>query len=467
VNGIATLFDAGEMVAKPSREVAPVRVEVSDEDVTGVAGVALWGPLLDRLNLVGVADARELRPIGPGGYSGGECYRTLVEVLLAGGEFLSDRSLLEGATERLRGGHGFPSHTTLFRFCAGSDFGRAHKAAAVNRTMLARAWALGAGPAGGMVTIDPDATLVDTYGPAKQASKFTYRGEVGLSPLLGVCGETGDVLAVRARGGNAHPGRALAGFIRECVAAVPAPVRDTKNLWVRIDSAGYQRNVFATCDDLGAVFSVTAPRQSNVKAAVAALAGDPDTCWVPALGAEADKGSEIAETMIVIGRTKRERRPLRLIVRRQRTSTGDQLSLDDLDGWRFHTIVTNLPALFAPAAEVEAHHRLRGGIPEDTIRQLKEDFGLNHAPVQNFFGNWLWWHACALAHNVSRWIRDHVLPSEFRRCRGKRLRLAFYNVAARVVTHARQLWLRIPRSHAWADAFIEALTRIRALPAFA
>src|SRR3546814_5442405 len=75
-------------------------------------------------------------------------------------------------------------------------------------------------------------------------------------------------------------------------------------------------------------------------------------------------------------------------------------SLDDLDGWRFHSIVTNLPALFAPAEMVEAHHRLRGGIPEDTIRQLKEDFGLIHAPVQNFFGNWLWWHACALAHNV-------------------------------------------------------------------
>jgi hypothetical protein len=116
---------------------------------------------------------------------------------------------------------------------------------------------------------------------------------------------------------------------------------------------------------------------------------------------------------------------------------------------------------------VEAHHRLRGGIPEDTIRQLKEDFGLAHAPVQNFFGNWLWWHAAALAHNTARWIRVLALPREFRRCRGKRLRLAFFNVAARVVTHARQLYLRIPRSHAWADAFIEALTRIRQLPAFA
>lgn len=467
MNATAMLFDAGAIVARPRRESARVKVKVADEDVTGVAGAALWGPLLDRLNLVGVADQRVLRPIGPGGYTGGECYRTLVEVLLAGGEFLSDRSLLEGATEQLRGAHAFPSHTTLFRFCAGADFGRAQKAAAVNRTMLARAWALGFGPQGGVVTIDPDATLVDTYGPGKEGSTFTYRGEVGLSPLIGVCGETGDVLALRARGGNAHPGRANAGFIRECVAAVPGPVRADKNLWVRVDSAGYQHDVFATCEKLGAAFTVTAPQRSNIRAAVVGLAGDTATVWSPALNVEGEKGSEIAETTIEIGRLKKERRVLRLIVRRQRTTAGDQLSLDDLDGWRFHAIVTNLPALFAPAAEVEAHHRLRGGIPEDTIRQLKEDFGLIHAPVQNFFGNWLWWHASALAHNVARWIRDHVLPREFRRCRGKRLRLAFFNVAARVVRHARQLYLRIPRSHAWADAFIEALTRIRALPAFA
>lgn len=467
MNVTATLFDAGEIIARPRREATRVKVEVADEDVTGVAGAVLWGPLLDRLNLVGVADKRVLRPIGPGGYTGGECYRTLVEVLLAGGEFLSDRSLLEGATEQLRGQHAFPSHTTLFRFCAGADFGRVHKAAAVNRTMIERAWALGFGPTGGVVTIDPDATLVDTYGPGKEGSTFTYRGEVGLSPLIGVCGETGDVLALRARGGNAHPGRALAGFIRECAAAVPGPVRDDKNLWVRIDSAGYQHDVFRACEQLGAVFSITAPQRSNIRAAVLALAQDPATVWVPALNVEGQKGSEIAETLIEIGNTKHDRRLLRLIVRRQHTTTGDQLSIDDLDGWRFHAIVTNLPALFAPAAEVEAHHRLRGGIPEDTIRQLKEDFGLIHAPVQNFFGNWLWWHACALAHNVAHWIRDHHLPAEFRRCRGKRLRLAFFNVAARVMSHARQLHLRIPRSHPWGAAFIHALTRIRKLPAFA
>ena len=45
-----------------------------------------------------------------------------------------------------------------------------------------------------------------------------------LSPLVGVVGETGDVLAVRARGGNASPRRKLASFIDECVAAIPAEV---------------------------------------------------------------------------------------------------------------------------------------------------------------------------------------------------------------------------------------------------
>jgi hypothetical protein len=467
VNVTAPLFDAGDLIARPSREAAPVRATVTDDEVTGVAGIALWGPLLDRLNVVAEGDRRGLRPIGPGGYTGGECYRTLVEVLLAGGDFLSDRSLRGGATQRLRGEHRLPSHTTLWRFCVGAGLGRVAKAAAVNRTMLARAWAMGAGPSGGMVTIDPDATLVATYGPNKQGSTFTYRGETGLSPLIGVCGETGDVIAVRARAGNAHPGRAMATFVGECATAIPDAVRSTSNLWVRIDSAGFQHDVFAATEALGAVFSITAPQHANVKAAIEQLAGDPDTQWRPALGGEADRGSEIAETTLTVGKTSKQRRLLRLIVRRQRTSAGDQLSLDDLDGWRFHAIATNLPAVFAPADMIEAHHRLRGGIPEDAIRQLKEDFGLIHAPCESFFANWLWWQAAALAHNCARWVRHLALPPEFDRCRGKRLRLAFFNVAARVVNHARQLWLRLPRSHAWADAFIEALTRIRALPAFA
>src|SRR5919109_1986299 len=146
VHATALGFDIQDtVIERPRTASATVSVEVSEDSVTGVAGVVLWGPLLDRLGLVDEADRRGLRPIGPGGYTGGECYRALVETQLAGGDFLSDRSLLAGeATATLRGSHALPSHTTLWRFCAGADLGRVGKAAAVNRAMLARAWAMGA-----------------------------------------------------------------------------------------------------------------------------------------------------------------------------------------------------------------------------------------------------------------------------------------------------------------------------------
>ncbi|MHB8288911.1 MAG: hypothetical protein ACYDEY_06685 [Acidimicrobiales bacterium] len=88
------LFEIEDHVAlRPSQRVAPVIVETTEDDVTGVAGIALCGELLDHLGLVEAVDRRNLRPIGPGGYSGGECYRPIVELQLAGGDFISDVSL--------------------------------------------------------------------------------------------------------------------------------------------------------------------------------------------------------------------------------------------------------------------------------------------------------------------------------------------------------------------------------------
>ena len=463
MNATALASDVEDMVVRRLRGVPAPVVTTSEDSVTGVAGVALWGALADRLGLVQEADRRELRPIGAGGYGGGDCYRAVVEVQLAGGDFLADRSLLaDEATGRLRQGQALPSHTTLWRFCAGADLGRVAKAAAVNRVMLARAWAMGAGPKPGIVTIDADATLVATYGPDKEGSTFTYRRDgVALSPMVGVCGETGDVLALRARAGNANPGRAITSFIDECVGAIPESVRQRSQLWFRLDSAGYQHAVLDTATRHGAALTITARQNAQVKAAIAALATDPATAWEPAIGVEAERGSQVAETTIAFaGRT------CRLIVRRLPRDRGEQLSFDDLDGWHFRAVLTNIPPMFSSATRIEHHHRLRGGAPEEAIRQLKEDFGLNHAPCENFFANWLWWHASALAYNLGRWLRVLALPAEFAACRGKRLRVSFLNVAARVVRSGRRLYLRLPRAYRHAAAFIEALTRIRTLPAF-
>lgn len=463
VNVTGLLFDVEDPIrARPARAVPSPAVEASAEDVTPVAGVALWGPLLDRLNLAGEADRRGLRPIGPGGYAGGQCYRALTETVLAGGDFLSDRTLLaDPGTEQLRGSAALPSTATLWRFLGGADLGRVAKAAAVNRTMLRRAWAAGAAPEGDVLTLDPDATRVATYGPGKEGSAFSRTGQTALSPLVGVCGETGDVLGLRARGGSANDARAMGSFIDECVHAIPQGARPQYRLWIRVDSAGYQDQVLAAAERHDADYTVTARGYANVTSRVHALATDPNTVWVPARGRETAAGSEIAETSTwLLGRR------VRLIVRRQPKDPGEQISLDDAEHWRLHAIITNIDSERMSAAEIEAQHRLRGGIPEDTIRSLKNDFGMSHAPVQSFAGNWLYWQACALAHNIGRWLRTLALPREFRHTRGKRLRLAFLNVAARLTRSARQLRLRFGTAYQHANAFAIALRRVLAIPAY-
>lgn len=248
VKDTGLLFDVEDgVLARPVRSVPTPVLSACEQDLTAVAGVALWGPLLDRLNVINEADRRGLRPIGPGGYTGGQCYRALSEVLLAGGDFLSDRSLLaDPATVELRGVNALPSVSTLWRFLAGADLGRVAKAAAVNRVMLARGvgcWGCpGAGAAHDRPGCHPG---VPVYGPGKEGSAFSRTGATSLFPLVGVCGETGDVLALQARGGSANDGRAMGSFIDECVQAIPVRARDRYRLWIRVDSAGYQQQVIA------------------------------------------------------------------------------------------------------------------------------------------------------------------------------------------------------------------------------
>jgi hypothetical protein len=190
------------------------------------------------------------------------------------------------------------SHTTLYRFLAGArDLGRVSKANAVKRDMLRRAGAMGVARAPGILTIDPDATYIDTYRKLKEGSAFSSKGEVQMSPLVGVVGETGDVLALRARGANAHPAKKLTSFIDECVAATPKEIRPNYQLWIRIDSAGYSKEVVETATKHSADFSITVKQNKAIGRAIEALATDVRTTWVPAQNADGElAGSEVAET---------------------------------------------------------------------------------------------------------------------------------------------------------------------------
>ena len=76
----------------------------------------------------------------------------------------------------------------------------------MSRELLARAWATGAGPGDGPLTIDLDSTICETYGLAKEGARHHgYTGKRGYHPLLAIAAGTGDVLMCRAaRGPGQH-----------------------------------------------------------------------------------------------------------------------------------------------------------------------------------------------------------------------------------------------------------------------
>ena len=162
-----------------------------------------------------------------------------------------------------------------------------------------------------------------------------------------------------------------------------------------------------------------------------------------------DGEAQIAET------TLGERR---LVVRRTRL-VGPQAEL--WPDWRHFPFITNRSE---PLALIEAEHR-QHAVVELAIRDLK-DQALAHFPSGNFNANSAWTVIACLAHNLLRWTSLIGLPGETVRS-ARTVRRRLLTLPGHLTRSARRWTLHLPARWPWQREFIEALTRIRALPAAA
>ncbi len=146
---------------------------------------------------------------------------TLVASALAGGDCIDDADVLR--TGRTAGALGcvVKAPSTLGTFLRSFRWGHVRQLDRVGRELLARAWAAGAGPGDGPLTIDLDSTICETHGLAKEGARHhSYTGQRGYHPLLAIAAGTGDVLMSRLREGRANTVRGAAHFLRETVGRV-------------------------------------------------------------------------------------------------------------------------------------------------------------------------------------------------------------------------------------------------------
>ena len=283
----------------------------------------------------------------------------------------------------------------------------------------------------------------EVHGYAKQGAAYGYTRQRGYHPILASRAGTGEVLHVRLRKGSANTSRGALRFVDELIARVERAGASGPKL-LRADSGFWNKTIFARLDASGLELldrgAPAAHGSRRDRADPRARLADPGR--LPADQRGADRRDDA-------GRPAAGRPP------RPHLDRQGQL----LPTWELYPFLTNR----TDALEVvEAEHR-QHAVVELVIRDLK-DQALAHFPSGRFFANAAWTVIAALAHNLLRWTGVLGLPDRTVRV-ARTLRRRLLAIPGRLTRSARHWTLHLPARWPWQHDFIEALTRIRALPA--
>ena len=429
-----------------------IRIAFDDHRLMANSGLLLPVTLVHHLGLSQLVDRYLDLGDAPGRANTGDKLMTLVASALAGGDCIDDADVLRSrGTASVIGGT-VKAPSTLGTFLRSFRWGHVRQLDRVSRELLAQAWAAGAGPGDGPLTIDLDSTICETYGLAKEGARHHgYTGQRGYHPLLAVAAGTGDVLMARLREGRANTARGAGHFLRETVGRVRY-AGATGQLTMRADSGFYTHSVVAACRKLKVRFSITVRLHQNLRRGIEAI---PEEDWRP-IPYWTEGAADVAETVYTPFQNEPGAAPVRLIVRRVKPTPGSQLAL--FANYSYHGFITDRDG---ETLELEADHRRHAEI-ENAIRDLKYGVGLNHLPSGRFAANAAWLAVQVMAHNLARWTARIGLGEQI--VTTKTLRRRFFSLAGRLTRSARRLTLHLPRRWPWEAQFTRALARLRAIP---
>ena len=478
----------------------PDRIQIAFDDhrLVNNAGLILPATLALHLGLPQLVDRHLDLGDAPGRAHPGDKVMTLVASALAGGDCIDDADVLRTGGTAGAIGCVVKAPSTLGTFLRSFRWGHVRQLDRVSRELLARAWAAGAGPGDGPLTIDLDSTICETYGLVKEGARHhSYTGQRGYHPLLAIAAGTGDVLMSRLREGRANTARGAAHFLRETVGRVRYGGARGQ-LTVRADSGFYAHALVKACREMDVRFSITVRQRQSLRNLIEAIPeadwmdgaadvaetsytpfqSEPDaapvrlivrrvqptpgsqlalfaTYWTP-IPYWMDGAADVAETSYTPFQSEPDAAPVRLIVRRVQPTPGSQLAL--FATYSYHGFITDRDG---DTLELEADHRRHAEI-ENAIRDLKYGVGLNHLPSGRFAANGAWLAVQVMAHNLARWTARLGLGEQI--VTTKTLRRRFFSLAGRLTRSARQLTLHLPQRWPWENQFSRALARLRAIP---
>jgi hypothetical protein len=323
-----------------------------------------------------------------------------------------------------------------------------------------------------------DGHIKEVYGQTIEGADFSYNGKYSFNALMVSLADTGECLAVRLRPGNLRSSEGAAEVLDE---VLPRLHEHFDEVLVVADSDFDRADVRKACQRAGAYFAFVG-RDNPARSKQADAISQWRTFDTRAKRSTAERRSaasyrprkrkpnqkrervrerKYTELHLVkqfVGEISftppRDDEPLRLVVRRQLIDRFDAKQAQLFEQFRDRYIVTNLPPSWSAEEVIDATYMRCD--QENVIEQMGSGLAMWRTPVKEFLGNQAWLEIARLAWNLRTWIAQLSLPKETVRWEWKRFRHAFVYIAASVVHHARQVWIRFSGSHRLAPLILKA-----------
>jgi len=322
-------------------------------------------------------------------------------------------------------------------------------------------------------TLDMDATLVHTE---KEDALFSYKGYKAYQPHNAYWAEQELILHSEFRDGNVPAGYDQLRVFRESLDMLPEGV---EKVCLRSDTAGYQHDLLKYCEKgehsrFGRIeFAIGADVTREFKKAVAQADE-----WKPVMkelkGEMRATGKEWAEVCFVpneIAFTKnapvyRYIATRELLMQPELPGMEGQVELPfptmtmEKKRYKIFGIVTNRDV---DGSELVTWLHDRCGKSEEAHSVMKEDLAGGKLPCADFGANAAWWGIMILAFNLASAMKQLALEGSWVTKRMKAIRFSLVTLPGRILTHARELVIRLVKGHPSFEVLLTARRRIMEL----
>lgn len=423
-------------------------IEESDEVLTTHAGLAAVGHLLQKTKLPARLNATCLADRPDPQVSHGDVVASYVGLLCLG---KNDFDHIEAHRQDIFfrtavGARAVPSSPTL-RQRLDLAAGRAEWEAILReesaRMLAALRVALTPVAAGdrALLPLDIDVSPWDNSGTKKEGVSRTYHGYDGYAPIFAFLGMEGYAVHAELRPGKDHSQKGTPEFLRESI--VCARTITDRPLLVRLDSGFDSRVNILLCREKGVEFII----KRNLRR-------ESEQSWLEwakehAAVREPRPGKRIWRGVLAAGSRSVPARMVVEVVERTTRADGQVFLLPEVE---VQTWWTSLPDDPDTVIRLYQEH----GTMEQFHSEFKTDLDLERLPSGRLATNNLVLQCALLAYNILRvmgqaTIGDPTIPLRKVRQR-RRIRTVIQNLvylAARLVVHARQVWLRFGWGNAW------------------